>query len=96
LSRGLGFEKNELIEPKNKKWQMINQDFPVGKIASVFLLNSAMLSKIHSYTDCFFGDFAHWVIVGVYPIFVCGKSMSLTIEGLLRGPGLRDEDLLYI
>jgi len=22
---------------------------------------SAILSKIHSSTDCFFGDFAHWV-----------------------------------
>jgi len=48
-----------------------NNNNPVGKIAkktvqrSAFLLirhskYSAMLLKILSYTDCFFGDFAHW------------------------------------
>jgi len=87
-------DKSRLSSGQNRQCVFVNPAFKIQ--CHVVKNNSAMLSKIHSYTDCFFGDFAHWVIVGVYPIFVCGKSMSLTIEGLLRGPGLRDEDLLYI
>jgi len=43
---------------------------------------SAMLSKIHSYrlllkytlTDCFFGDFAHWVVDGLSIFYIFGMS----------------------